>query len=169
LLTSNPSIVATDRAGQSGRWPTMKRIRGPGAKASTCSNPSAESRVLCRLHSGTMRLPARLRSSLGAKALLFECGWARPGGSKCIRQLLHHPTGAQENGDRPSSWACGVSATWSGTYVSRSVDLFTRHLGFKLDQRNPPAFAQVSINHLKLIVSGPGSSGSRPMPNGDRQ
>jgi len=32
-----------------------------------------------------------------------------------------------------------------------------------------PAFGQVSIGNLKLILSGPGASGSRPMPNGRQQ
>jgi len=32
-----------------------------------------------------------------------------------------------------------------------------------------PAFAQVSLGGLKLILSGPGASGSRPMPSGDAQ
>lgn len=32
-----------------------------------------------------------------------------------------------------------------------------------------PAFAQVSIGNLKLILSGPGASGSRPMPDGRQQ
>ena len=53
--------------------------------------------------------------------------------------------------------------------VSRSVDFYTKQLGFKLDHQNPPAFAQVSLGKLKLILSGPGASGSRPMPNGQRQ
>jgi glyoxylase I family protein len=53
--------------------------------------------------------------------------------------------------------------------VSRSIDFYTRHLGFALDQKFLPAFAQVSNGNLKLILSGPGASGSRPMPNGGRQ
>jgi glyoxylase I family protein len=44
-----------------------------------------------------------------------------------------------------------------------------RQLGFKLDEKHPPAFAQVSIPNLKLILSGPGASGSRPMPDGRAQ
>jgi glyoxylase I family protein len=32
-----------------------------------------------------------------------------------------------------------------------------------------PAFAQVSIGGLKLILSGPGASGSRKMPDGRQQ
>jgi glyoxylase I family protein len=53
--------------------------------------------------------------------------------------------------------------------VSRSVAFYTEQLGFKLDQKNLPAFAQVSISNLKLILSGPGASGSRPMPDGINQ
>jgi len=50
--------------------------------------------------------------------------------------------------------------------VSRSIDFYTKQLGFKLDHKNLPAFGQVSIPKLKLILSGPGASGSRPMPGG---
>jgi len=53
--------------------------------------------------------------------------------------------------------------------VSRSVDFYTRLLGFKLDMEHLPAFAQVSVGDLKLILSGPGASGSRPMPDGHKQ
>ena len=53
--------------------------------------------------------------------------------------------------------------------ISRSVTFYTEQLGFKLDHQNPPAFAQVSIGNLKLILSGPGASGSRPMPDGNQQ
>src|ERR1700704_3228277 len=53
--------------------------------------------------------------------------------------------------------------------VSRSVDFYTQQLGFKLDQKALPAFAQVSLGALKLILSGPGASGSRPIPNGQTQ
>lgn len=53
--------------------------------------------------------------------------------------------------------------------VSRSVKFYSQQLGFKVDQQNLPAFAQVSISGLKLILSGPGASGSRPMPDGRKQ
>src|SRR5437867_10975587 len=53
--------------------------------------------------------------------------------------------------------------------VSRSVAFYTEQLGFKLDHQKLPAFAQVSIGNLKLILSGPGASGSRPMPDGRHQ
>jgi glyoxylase I family protein len=53
--------------------------------------------------------------------------------------------------------------------VARSVAFYTEKLGFKLDHQHPPAFAQVSIDKLQLILSGPGASGSRPMPDGREQ
>jgi glyoxylase I family protein len=53
--------------------------------------------------------------------------------------------------------------------VSRSVQFYTQQLGLKLDQQALPAFAQVSVGNLKLILSGPGASGSRPMPDGHQQ
>ena len=53
--------------------------------------------------------------------------------------------------------------------VRRSVEFYTQQLGLELDQQYLPAFAQVSMGHLKLILSGPGASGSRPMPDGRRQ
>ena len=56
-----------------------------------------------------------------------------------------------------------VLGLWGVRYqvkdVSRSVAFYTQQLGFKLDQQNLPAFAQVSIGNLKLILSGPGASG----------
>ena len=53
--------------------------------------------------------------------------------------------------------------------VSRSIDFYTKKLGLKLDMKNLPAFGQVSGDNFKLILSGPGASGSRPMPDGRRQ
>jgi glyoxylase I family protein len=53
--------------------------------------------------------------------------------------------------------------------VQRSVAFYTDQLGFNLDLEKMPAFAQVSISGLKLILSGPGASGSRKMPDGRQQ
>jgi glyoxylase I family protein len=53
--------------------------------------------------------------------------------------------------------------------VRRAVAFYTGELGFALDQQALPAFAQVSVGELKLILSGPGASGSRAMPDGRRQ
>ena len=53
--------------------------------------------------------------------------------------------------------------------VQRAIAFYTKTLGFKLDHQNLPAFGQVSIGDLKLILSGPGASGSREMPDGREQ
>src|SRR5262245_58007669 len=53
--------------------------------------------------------------------------------------------------------------------VARAVAFYTRHLGFKLEHQALPAFALVSIGGAHILLSGPGASGSRPMPNGAPQ
>ena len=53
--------------------------------------------------------------------------------------------------------------------VARSVAFYTQHLGFKAGHQQLPAFANVSLGSLHLLLSGPQASGSRPMPNGQRQ
>jgi len=66
-----------------------------------------------------------------------------------------------------------VQGLWGVRYqvkdVSRAIDFYTGQLGFKLDAKHLPAFAQVSVGQLKLVLSGPGASGSRPMPDGRTQ
>jgi glyoxylase I family protein len=53
--------------------------------------------------------------------------------------------------------------------VQRSISFYTKTLGFNLERQVLPAFGQVSIGNLKLILSGPGASGSRPAPDGRQQ
>jgi glyoxylase I family protein len=53
--------------------------------------------------------------------------------------------------------------------VSRSVEFYTKHLGFNLDHQMLPAFANVSFGNLTILLSGPGASGSRPMADGRQQ
>jgi glyoxylase I family protein len=55
------------------------------------------------------------------------------------------------------------------TDVARSVEFYTKQLGFTLGHQQLPAFAAVSIEPLTLLLSGPEASGSRPMPDGRRQ
>ena len=66
-----------------------------------------------------------------------------------------------------------IGGFWGVRYqvkdVQRAITFYTKTLGFKLDMQNLPAFGQVSIGGLKLILSGPGASGSRPMPDGRQQ
>ena len=86
-------------------------------------------------------------------------------------------TGPSEASTEPGSNAKEVQSVvlglWGVRYqvkdVSRSIDFYTKQLGLKLDMKNLPAFGQVSGDNFKLILSGPGASGSRPMPDGRQQ
>ena len=53
--------------------------------------------------------------------------------------------------------------------VARAVDFYTQRLGFRLKHQQLPAFANVSLGDADLLLSGPGASGSRPMPGGRHQ
>ena len=53
--------------------------------------------------------------------------------------------------------------------VARAVAFYTQHFGFKLEHQQLPAFASVSLDGAHILLSGPGASGSRPMPNGQPQ
>jgi glyoxylase I family protein len=53
--------------------------------------------------------------------------------------------------------------------VARAAAFYTGHLGFKLDHQQLPAFASVSLGGVTLLLSGPGASGSRPLPGGQTQ
>lgn len=53
--------------------------------------------------------------------------------------------------------------------IERSVTFYTQQLGFTLEQKAGTAFAAVTRDALRLILGGPKSSGSRPMPDGTPQ
>jgi glyoxylase I family protein len=55
------------------------------------------------------------------------------------------------------------------TDVARSVAFYTQRLGFTLEHQQLPAFASVSLGGVQILLSGPGASGSRPMPGGEPQ
>ena len=53
--------------------------------------------------------------------------------------------------------------------VARAVAFYTEGLGFTVKHQQLPAFANVSLGDVDILLSGPGASGSRPLPNGQRQ
>lgn len=50
--------------------------------------------------------------------------------------------------------------------VQAALDFYTEHLGFSVLTTALPAFADVRHGNLRLILSGPTSSGGRPLPDG---
>ena len=52
--------------------------------------------------------------------------------------------------------------------VPAAIAFYTNHLGFTLELDASPAFASVSRDGVRLLLSGPTSSAGRPMPDGTR-
>ena len=55
------------------------------------------------------------------------------------------------------------------TDVQRAIEFYTKHLGFRVEHQHLPAFATVAYGPLRMHLSGPDASGSRPLPGGGRQ
>ena len=71
---------------------------------------------------------------------------------------------------RVTGWIRGFHGVrYQVTDVARSIDFYTEYLGFKVEHKQLPAFAALSLEALPLLLSGPGASGSRPLANGERQ
>jgi catechol 2,3-dioxygenase-like lactoylglutathione lyase family enzyme len=52
--------------------------------------------------------------------------------------------------------------------VDAAIAFYTEHLGFTVISNQAPAFADVALGDLRLLLSGPTSSAARPMPDGRR-
>jgi len=52
--------------------------------------------------------------------------------------------------------------------VDAAVAWYTKHLGFTIISNAAPAFADVKLGALRLLLSGPKSSAGRPMADGER-
>ena len=50
--------------------------------------------------------------------------------------------------------------------VKAAADFYKRHLGFEIEMDMAPAFISVTRGQLRLLLSGPQSSGARPLPDG---
>jgi catechol 2,3-dioxygenase-like lactoylglutathione lyase family enzyme len=52
--------------------------------------------------------------------------------------------------------------------VEAAVAFYSNHLGFRLEINASPAFASVIRGNLRLLLSGPKSSGRQPLPDGTK-
>jgi len=57
-----------------------------------------------------------------------------------------------------------VSVRYVVDDVQAAIDFYTTYLGFTLLSAHLPAFADVTRGRLRLLLSGPGSSGARATP-----
>ena len=104
--------------------------------------------------------------SNGLVAVLFCVGLLAMG------RAVENPSGSgqpDDKGKKPEFRAGAVR--YQVKDVDKAVEFYTKHLGFKLDPRYPagPPFAAVSNGSLTLWLSGPKSSGARPLPDGRKQ
>ena len=87
-----------------------------------------------------------------------------PGSRSAEAQSPHPPpSGAREDLTR------AAVVRYQVTDVERAIAFYTKRLGFQLEQKAGSAFAAISRGDLRLILSGPGSSGARALPDGRRQ
>jgi catechol 2,3-dioxygenase-like lactoylglutathione lyase family enzyme len=61
-----------------------------------------------------------------------------------------------------------ASVRYLVTDVQAAIDFYTKHLGFTLNTNPAPAFADVVRGPLRLLLSGPASSGARATPEDAR-
>jgi catechol 2,3-dioxygenase-like lactoylglutathione lyase family enzyme len=61
-----------------------------------------------------------------------------------------------------------VSVRYMIDDVPAAIAFYTNHLGFTLELDASPAFASVSRDGVRLLLSGPTSSAGRPMPDGTK-
>jgi glyoxylase I family protein len=69
----------------------------------------------------------------------------------------------------PTAAESTVTVRYQVSDIERSIAFYTERLAFQPGTKSGAAFADVSRGNLRLILSGPGSSGSRAMPDGRRQ
>jgi catechol 2,3-dioxygenase-like lactoylglutathione lyase family enzyme len=62
-----------------------------------------------------------------------------------------------------------VSVRYMIDDVPTALHFYTALLGFTVEQDASPAFASVVRDGVRLLLSGDGSSGKRPLPDGRRQ
>lgn len=62
-----------------------------------------------------------------------------------------------------------VSVRYMINDVPAAIRFYTTLLGFTLEQDASPAFAAVARDGVRLLLSGEGSSGKRPLPDGRLQ
>ena len=94
-------------------------------------------------------------------------------GAHAARDLLNHSFMTHSTAPRETQPRDFVVSVHGVRYqvkdVARSVAFYTTHLGFTLVHQQLPAFASVSLGDAQILLSGPEASGSRPMPDGQRQ
>jgi glyoxylase I family protein len=87
------------------------------------------------------------------------------------REAIMQATSEHSVAKNPT-WQSGISfhgVRYLVADVERASKFYTGTLGFTLEHQHLPEFATVALGPLKIHLSGPGASGSRLLPAGERQ
>jgi glyoxylase I family protein len=79
------------------------------------------------------------------------------------------PTASKAGADPAGGRGNAAVIRYQVADIERAIAFYVERLGFELELKAGGAFAEVSRGALHLLLSGPGSSGSRPLPDGRRQ
>jgi glyoxylase I family protein len=104
-------------------------------------------------------------------AALFSVGLLAAGGGADVKPTPRASAKPDDKGkDKKPDFRTGA-VRYQVKDVDKSVQFYTKHLGFKVEQQfgAGAAFASVSNGSLTLWLSGQKSSGSRAMPDGRKQ
>ena len=65
----------------------------------------------------------------------------------------------------------GIQVRYIVTDINASIDFYTENLGFRLEMHPSPAFAMLSLENLRLVLSKPNNSagGGQVMHDGKQQ
>jgi glyoxylase I family protein len=121
-----------------------------------------------KLHLGS--LTDRARGGPPGTSLATDGVLAKGGKESQMTTATETARNAREKGSGEHRFIQGVHGVrYQVKDVARSVAFYTTHLGFSLEHQQPPAFASISLGDVQILLSGPGASGSRPMPGGQPQ
>src|SRR4051794_22326328 len=103
---------------------------------------------------------------------MWQCDWCQTCPPSLLSEELEEAHMEQHDASRIEPHAF-IKAVHGVRYqvkdVARAVAFYTQRLGFTLRHQQLPAFANVSLRDADILLSGPGASGSRQLPNGERQ
>ena len=91
----------------------------------------------------------------------------RPGANLCSDWMMTTDRGfVRTTNEHASPSAHFHGVRYQVKDVRRSVEFYSRHLGFQIDHQWAPVYATLRLGPLYLLLTGPSATGSRPVRDG---
>jgi glyoxylase I family protein len=123
----------------------------------TIPSPLRISSVLGAIHAAVVRPSGTWEGTFTERAIMAE---ERESSAAVTERDAQHQTGIVK---------AFHGVRYQVSDVARAVKFYTEQLGFRVEHQQLPAFANVSLGELDILLSGRGASGSRPMSDGRQQ